>query len=406
MNMANRKCIICGGDVFRELLTLENMPAVAQNMPGKKELEDDKPMELPLCQCEKCGLVQFLVDPVYYYKDVIRAGGGTTTMRKLRHSEYKRLLQTMREKKILGRSIVEVGCGRGEFLSMWSDLDDEDTDKLDLMGIENFEELVNIGVSNGLDIRRNFAEDRHVYSDKKFDAFVQFNFLEHQPHPGDMLRNIWMNLEDKALGLVTVPSFEYIIENDGYYELMRDHIAYYTVETLNYLFDNNGFKVLDSSIVNRDTIELMVEKTTIPEEGDLPVEIKEVDVTNLKANFKLINDVIKKHVRELNSTGKKIAIWGASHQTFTLAATTDLNRKASYIIDSADFKQGKYSPVSHLKIVSSDYFFEEPVDEILIVAPGYTDEIAGIIRKKFGDKVRILTLMDKSIKEYCTGEVL
>nr|MCR4903646.1 class I SAM-dependent methyltransferase [Butyrivibrio sp.] len=258
-----RKCISCGSDEIKELMTLENMPAAAQNMPSFEELKNDKPLKLPLCQCMKCGLVQFDIDPVYYYKDVIRAGGGTTTTRKLRHEEYKRLLDWMRKKEIQGRSIIEVGCGQGEFLQMWNDLDDIDADRLDVKGIENFEELVKKGKAEGLYIEKNFAEKDNRYSENGFDAFVQFNFLEHQPYPADMIRNIWMNLKDKAIGLITVPSFEYILENDGYYELMRDHIANYTVQSLSFLFENNGFKVLDDRMVNRDTIELIVEKCDI-----------------------------------------------------------------------------------------------------------------------------------------------
>ena len=39
-----------------------------------------------------------------------------------------------------------------------------------------------------------------------------------------------------------------------------------------------------------------------------------------------------------------------------------------------------------------------PVDVILIVAPGYTEEIAGVIRGRFGEKVRILTLRSEKIE--------
>ncbi len=397
------KCIVCGGSDFKQLMQLDNMPSVAQNMPDKDGLKDDKPLELHLCQCKKCGLVQFMIDPVYYYKDVIRAGGGTTTMRYLRHDEYKNLLDTMREKGIQGRNIVEVGCGGGEFLAMWADFQDEDSSRINVMGIEHSDSLVKRGQNNGLNISKNFAEGNNVYADYKFDAFVQFNFLEHQPYPADMLRNIWLNLNEKAIGLVTVPSFEYIIENDGYYELMRDHIAYYTVESLSYLFENNGFRVLKNRFVNRDTIELIVEKTEM-DKGSVSVNVMPVEVSKLVDNFGEIKKTIQNHVDNLNKENKKLAIWGASHQTFTLAATTGLNNKVSYIIDSAEFKQGKYSPVSHLPIVSSDHYCEEPVDEILIVAPGYTEEIAGIINNKFGEKVRILVLKDKSVRDYLTGE--
>lgn len=96
---------------------------------------------------------------------------------------------------------------------------------------------------------------------------------------------------------------------------------------------------------------------------------------------------------------KSLAIWGASHQGFTLAATTKLKDFAKYIIDSAPFKQGKYAPASHLPIVSPDYLERNPVDTILIVAPGYTEEIAGIIRNRLGVNVKILVLKSKHIEE-------
>ena len=78
-----------------------------------------------------------------------------------------------------------------------------------------------------------------------------------------------------------------------------------------------------------------------------------------------------------------MAVWGASHQGLTLLSTTALQEEVAYIIDSAPFKQGKYSPASHLPIVDKSHFQKEPVEEILIVAPGYTEEIAGIIRREF-----------------------
>ena len=92
------------------------------------------------------------------------------------------------------------------------------------------------------------------------------------------------------------------------------------------------------------------------------------------------------------------AVWGASHQGFTLIPTLHLESFVSYIIDSAPFKQGKFAPASHLPIVAPDHFFEEPVDTILIVAPGYTQEIAGIIREKFGEHVCIATLRSRALE--------
>ncbi len=56
-----------------------------------------------------------------------------------------------------------------------------------------------------------------------------------------MLKAIWNNLAEDGMGLVTVPSLEYILEKGSYYELIRDHIAYYTFDTLRALLNHCGF---------------------------------------------------------------------------------------------------------------------------------------------------------------------
>ena len=91
-------------------------------------------------------------------------------------------------------------------------------------------------------------------------------------------------------------------------------------------------------------------------------------------------------------------MWGASHQGFTLAATTSLGKNVEYIIDSAPFKHGKFAPASHLPIVPPDYFEEHPVDAIVITAPGYTDEIAKIIRERFGEKIEIRAMRSNHLE--------
>lgn len=421
----NMKCIACGHEI-KKLMTLENMPGSAQNIPDAAEVKEDHPITLDLCQCPECGLVQFDCEPVDYYKDVIRAGGGTRTMTRLRHEEYARLLSYMQEYGIKGRNIVEVGCGRGEFLRMWQNLSeseegaealkkDQEKDALSgqpkaaalrLTGIEHKRELVDeakkIQTPDKItyQVVEGFAEGDYRYPNGPFDAFVQFNFLEHQPYPKDMLQNIWNNLKPKALGLVTVPSFEYILKYNGYYELLRDHIANYTEFTLQKLFQDNGFEVLDMRTVNRDTIEIIVKKADPDELTSLRYNGSLIDVSALKESYERMNKEVNAHIGHLAETGKTMAIWGASHQGFTLASTTGLGGKVRYIIDSAKFKQGRFSPASHIPIVSPEHFFDEKVDEILIVAPGYTDEIASIIGEKYGKEVKILVLKTDKIEEY------
>mgnify|MGYP002229339719 FL=1 len=360
------------------LLTLDNMPASAQHMPDAQGVKEDRGLTLDLCQCMGCGLVQFDCEPVDYYRDVIRAGGFSKTMVELRRYQYKHLIDSYH---LEGKKFIEVGCGQGEFLKVLSEF------PVEVHGIEHDPHLVELARAQGLDVTEGFTETEDTrFAGGLYDVFLSFNFLEHQPDPSTMLQAIYRNLEDDAMGLITVPSFEYIMDHNSYYELIRDHLAYYTFETLTPLLERNGFQVEECEVINRDTLSVIVRKRP------------QMDTENLLECYVNLKREMETYMKYLDAWDKKVAIWGASHQGFTLAATTKLGEKARYIIDSAPFKQGKFAPASHLPIVGPDHFHEHPVDAIIITAPGYTDEIAASIRQKFGTAVEIRAMRSNHLE--------
>lgn len=110
------RCIVCGENIANHsFFSLREMPASAQDLSDHESLDKNEGVSLSLCQYPKCGLVQFDCEPVSYYRDVIRAGGFSTTMVELRRAQYRHLIETFH---LEGRRFLEVGCGRGEFLSV------------------------------------------------------------------------------------------------------------------------------------------------------------------------------------------------------------------------------------------------------------------------------------------------
>lgn len=374
------KCIVCGKEFNSPpLLKYENMPARAQKMPDLDCADQDEGIELALHQCDYCGLVQLDCTPVEYYREVIRAGGFTKTMVDLRREQYKEFIAA---NHLEGKKIIEIGAGQGEFLKILEEYD------VKAAGLEYSPGLVEIANTNGCRVYRGFAKNENtIIEGAPYNAFVCFNFLEHQPDPNGFVRAIYRNLTPDGCGLVTVPDFRYMIENDGFYELIRDHIAYYTRETLAFLFEKNGFETISDSVVNRDTIALQVKKRS------------RVDVSGMADNFERLGAQIQNYVKKMQSQKKRIAIWGASHQAFTLLAALKLNGHIAYIIDSAPFKQGKAAPASHVPIVSPEHFSADRVNSIIIAAPGYWEEIAGIIDKQYGEDVHIAVIRSSDLEE-------
>lgn len=406
-----KHCIACGHSLPETaLFTLKQAPASAQDIPDRETVEEDQGVDLPLYQCSCCGLVQFDCQPVSYYRDVIRAGGYSTTMTELRRNQYRHLIDTWH---LDGKKFIEVGCGRGEFLKVLTEF------PVEAYGMEHREELVEEAVKSGLSVWREFPETAdQQFENGPFDVFLSFNFLEHQPEPGVMLEAIYHNLSEDGMGLVTVPALEYILEQGSYYELIRDHLAYYSFETLRALLEKYGFAVLEEEMINRDTISMVVKKkprwsfessaqrkdeateenSENPSNPDWNSGAATVSVEPLTDGYRIVMDEATKLMERLHQEDKTFALWGASHQGFTLAATTPLGSRAEYMIDSAPFKQGKFAPASHLPIVAPDEFFANPVDVVLIAAPGYTDEIAGIIRERFGSDVEICAMRTNRVE--------
>ncbi|MCI8763105.1 MAG: methyltransferase domain-containing protein [Lachnospiraceae bacterium] len=389
-------CIACRSKLpAKPVFKLENAPASAQNIPDAREVQDDKGMDLFLYQCGQCGLVQFDCQPVDYYRDVIRAGGLSVTMTNLRRSQYRHLIDTYH---LEGKRFLEVGCGGGEFLKVLTEFPAE------IYGMEHRPDLVAKARKAGLQVWEEFPETAdQVFGGKEgpgsFDVFLSFNFLEHQPRPDVMLQAIYHNLTEDGMGLITVPALEYILEQGSYYELLRDHLAYYSFDTLRQLLERNGFAVLEEEMVNRDTISAIVKKVPLGEQVTNTAFGEKTFPGSLSEGYETTAKEMEELVKRLERENRTLAVWGASHQGFTLAATTVLGEAAEYMIDSAPFKQGRFAPVSHLQIVAPEHFFRNPADVILIVAPGYTDEIAGIIRREFGKETGILAIRTSHVEE-------
>lgn len=372
------KCRVCGQDFFNEpLLKYENMPAKAQYLPDNQTVKSDKGIYLEVCQCSGCGLVQLSNEPVSYYREVIRAAGVSEEMTKFRIEQFKDFVKrfSLRDKKIL-----EVGCGCGEYLSIMKQCD------VDVFGIEYLSKSVEVCVEKGLKVEKNFLENAKVnLKNAPFNAFFILNFLEHLPNPNEVLRGIYNNLNDDAVGIIEVPNFDMILKNNLFSEFIGDHLFYFTKETLVNLLKLNGFEIIECREIWYDyIISAYVKKKS------------RLNITHLY-NFQ---EKIKKEIYEyINGfENGQVAIWGAGHQALAVISLASLADKIKYVIDSASFKQGKYTPATHVPIVSPEELKVNPVNAVIIMAASYSDEVARIIREKFNTDLKVAILRDYGLE--------
>ena len=72
----------------------------------------------------------------------------------------------------------------------------------------------------------------------------------------------------------------------------------------------------------------------------------------------------------------------------------NLQDKICYVLDSAPFKQGKYTTASHLLIVPPETLKTDPVEAIIVMAASYSDEVAGMIRQQYDRRLDVAILRD------------
>lgn len=370
--MKTNKCRVCNHKFFEEpLLRYENMPKAAQNFPDEKSLESDKGVDLEVCQCSGCGLVQLSGEPVPYYKDVIRAAAFSEEMKEFRIKQFGSFVQNY---SLKGKKIIEIGCGRGEYLSIMQQCGAE------AYGLEHLEESVMHCSRNGLRVSKGFIETPTYKSEHgPFDAFFILNFLEHLPDPNSTLSGIYNNLTDDGIGLVEVPNFDMILRNKLFSEFISDHLFYFTRETLDAALRRNGFEVIECKAVWYDYI--------------ISAIIRKRKKLNI-SHFHSYQAKLKNEIEEYIGGFEKVAVWGAGHQALAVISLINLGDKIRYVVDSAPFKQGRYTPSTHLPIVSPDRLHSDPVDAVIVMAASYSDEVAKIIQQRFDGNINIAILRD------------
>ena len=351
------RCELEGAPVLR----YAGMPALSQHLP---EAPEPGGVELRVTECPACGLVQLDNAPVPYYREVIRAAAYSPEMGEFRKRQFA---DWVAKYDLAGGRILEPGCGRGEYLKLL-----REAAPVEVCGTEYGVAAVSAARAEGLEVERLFFErgDERV-PQGPCDGFFTFNYLEHLPDPAAFLRGIRNNLKPGACGIVEVPDFGMMLGKSMFSEFTIDHLAYYTPETLQKMLEINGFKVLDCRSVWHGYI--------------ISAEVRKRPATDF-SGFGAAAERLFGEIAAFcgDSTPGEVAAWGAGHQAFALLAASGLAKRFSCIIDSADFKQGRYAPASALPIVAPAALDAGKIAKVLIMAGSYSDEIAAAIRHKYG----------------------
>ena len=352
------KCRLCASTRIESLINLDGFPKAAQHfIPSLEEIDGDQPITLMVCQCIDCGLIQLKNEPVSYYKDVITAASLSEGSKENLVNEWRPFIEKY---NILGKDAIEVGAGKGDFLEVLERLD------VNAYGIEHSLENIEECKKKKLKVERAYLTELPEDCNKKYSLVVCNNFLEHQPETKNYLSCLRDLVSDDGVIYISVPNVDYLLEKKCLYEFVADHLVYFTEKTLRKAMEINGFSILEAYKKNNG--------------NDLVLIAKPETRINIDGAIETVSDIVKSIQKEVNKH-KNVAIWSAGHRALALMAIAKLEQ-IKYVIDSATFKQGKFTPILHKKIISPEDFISTNCDLLIIMLPGnYAEQVIRFVEE-------------------------
>ena len=291
------------------------------------------------------------------------------------------------------KDIIEIGCGKGDFLLLLSELGGNRAIGFDASYIRD-----------PLDSRCSkvsFIQDLYSekYSHFKGDMILSRQVLEHIKSPRLFVKNMRSATGSRpgAVVFCEVPNFMHTIKELAVWDIIYEHYSYFTPTSFRRLFKADGFRIerLEESFEGQFLcLEAKPAETPARDENeDEDKPAFDALMLEVAAFFRRYTDKIAAWKCELTRTavrGQKAVVWGAGSKGVSFINTLKAAGQISHVVDINPRKQGKFVPGTGQEIVGPEALKDIDPDLIIIMNPIYISEIWETV-KSMGLNCRILT---------------
>jgi hypothetical protein len=279
-----------------------------------------------------------------------------------------------------GRGVVEVGCGKGDFLR----------------------EMLRAGAGHALGIDPSFTADtigadfagrleaitgefRTGQIPPGTAAVLCRHTLEHIAHPFEFTSEIvkGMALAGTTHFLMEVPDMGRILDVGAFWDMQYEHCSYYTPVTLAAMLSRCGLAV-DRAYLTYDDQYIVAEAHLLDEGGsraqDLAAEIASLR-RRVQSFSRIVEQIFIKWTgwfAERARKGDDVVVWGAGSKGLTYLnylKPANVDR----VVDINPGLQGKYLGGVGLPILAPEQLADRPPTHVLLMNPIYRDEVRGIL---------------------------
>ena len=348
----------------------------------KKALRNEFFYNLKICFNTKNYLVSIAkpVNPKKQYTDkYAHRASESRTMR----SAFKKVAQKL-FKRFRPKKIMEIGSNDGAFLKNF--------DKKSVVAVEpcknlarltkklfeTYDEFWNLKLANKL-----------IKKKGEIDLIFSANTISHIPNLKETFKGIHNILSKDGVLIIEDPSLLKVLQNNSYDQFYDEHVYVFSSISINNIIQEYGLRLFDIEHLsthggsNRYYIckkngkykkSFRLEKAIKNEKSYKLHKIESYLKFSKRVNLSRKN--LFALMKKLKKTNKKIISYGATYKSTTVFNYCNLNSKLiDYVTDTTLNKQGKYTPGTHIKIISPEIGMNNTVDYAFLGAWNFKKEI-------------------------------
>jgi SAM-dependent methyltransferase len=273
---------------------------------------------------------------------------------------------------LAGRTVVDIGCGKGDFLRR----------------------LCGRSGATGIGFDKSFEADRARdtpgvtfvndwfgadYPDVRPDFVACRQVLEHIADPSGFVRALGAHpgVSPETVFYFEVPNALYTLRDLGIWDLIYEHANYFTPPSLRRCFEAAGFEVLDTGPSFGGQY-LFVEARRRPGAGPCGRSGDVADIEGLVRGFERAFQEKVARWQELLTEfdPAETVVWGSGSKGITFVNVVPSGDRIRAMVDVNLHKQGRFVPGTGTPVLAPEALRGAALRTIVVMNPLYRDEIA------------------------------
>lgn len=356
------------------------MPLANRYLTPEQLKQPEIRIPLTVTLCPKCGCVQLLetADPKLLFEEYLYTSSTSGSLAK-HFKEYAHdTIHVVRPKP--GAFIVGIGGNDGPLEKAYQSYG------FRVLNVEPSENISALSKAKSVPtLRAWFNEDtakRIVSSYGQADIITCNNCFAHMPDIHEVVRGIKALLKPKGCFICESAYWWDTVRNRHFDHIYHEHYFYWTLKALGYLFATHGM-IIDAVDLNKSqggSIRVFAKNSTKSSMAASILKLGEEEADLFKIStyqkWREENKLWMQAIREKLDGITSVSCYGVAAK-FTMISeqlgfTAD---KIEYAVDDSPIKVGRFTPGSHIPIVSREHFIKHPTNHCIITAGNYSDLI-------------------------------